>query len=187
MLRSLSNPFTHEGKITLVLDNSHAGFQTAQDIEDLINTQPDFVGPGSANNQLIARAIDQRSIEIQIPDNYRENPVLFASLILGQRLIDTNKEARVVIDERSGAIIVGDDVEVGPVAVSHKNLTIETRGGVLASQFVPLDPEANTAVPKLKALVDALNALQVPTRDVIDIIKGLERSGHLYGHLIIVE
>ena len=67
--------------------------------------------------------------------------------------------------------VIGADVEIGPVAISHKNFVIET-GGELGDQFVPLDPnERSTA--KLKTLVDALNAVKVPTDDVIDILKGL--------------
>ncbi len=187
LIQSFFNDFTKDGHITLVLDMSHAGFQTAQDIEDLINRQPDFVGPASGTDQLIAKALDQVNIQVRIPENYQENPVLFTSLVLNQLLIEPHKDARVVIDERSGSIIIDDDVEIGAVAVAHKNLSIETQTGLLASQFVPVDPAINTAVPKLKALVDALNALQVPTSDVIDIIKALERSGKLYGRLIIVE
>jgi len=49
---------------------------------------------------------------------------------------------------------------------------------------VPLETSA-TPTPKLKALVDTLNALKVPPEDVIDIVKGLDRDGKLHGQLII--
>jgi len=70
------------------------------------------------------------------------------------------------------------------VVVSHKNVVLETGGAAAGNSFVPIDPtETNTA--KLKSLVEALNAVKVPTEDVIDIIKGLDRNGKLHAQLII--
>ena len=54
----------------------------------------------------------------------------------------------------------------------------------MSGQFVSLDPSARSTA-KLKTLVDALNAIKVPTEDIIDILKGLERNGRLYGRLVI--
>ena len=65
--------------------------------------------------------------------------------------------------------------------MTHKNLTIEAGSG----PFVGLDPAESPAPTKLKALVDALNALQVPATDIIDIIQDLSSGGWLYGHVII--
>jgi flagellar P-ring protein precursor FlgI len=90
-----------------------------------------------------------------------------------------------VIRERDGVIIIGDDVEIGPVAVTHRNLTIQAGGQTPINQFVPIDTSADSSTTKLQALVNALNAVKVPTPDIIDIIKGLERSGDLYGRVII--
>ncbi len=90
---------------------------------------------------------------------------------------------RVVINERAGSIVMSGDVEIGPVVVTHKNIVVEATGGAATSRFVTVDP-ANEA-PTLNALVQALNAVHVPTEDVIEIIKGLERNGRLRGQLII--
>jgi flagellar P-ring protein precursor FlgI len=79
-------------------------------------------------------------------------------------------------------VIVGADVEIGPVAITHKNLVIEA-GAADPGKFVPLDPAKRST--KLQSLVDALSAVKVPTRDIIDIIKGLDRNGKLYGKLIV--
>ena len=68
--------------------------------------------------------------------------------------------------------------------VSHKNIVIETAGGGAARPFVPVHP-AEPNAPKLKALVEALNAVHVATPDIIDIIKGLDRNGKLHAQLII--
>jgi flagellar P-ring protein precursor FlgI len=87
---------------------------------------------------------------------------------------------RVVINERAGSIVMSGDVEVGPVVITHKNMVIQAGG----AQFVGLD-SGQSQTTKLKALIDALNALNTPTQDVIQIIKSLEKNGKLRGRLII--
>ena len=69
------------------------------------------------------------------------------------------------------------------MVVSHKNVVIETGAAAGANHFVPLDP-AETNKPKLDALVKALNAVHVPTEDIIDVIKGLDVNGRLHAQLI---
>jgi len=75
-------------------------------------------------------------------------------------------------------------VEIGAVVVTHRNVVVETGGAVIGSQFVAIDP-GETNAPKLKSLIDALNSVHVPTEDIIDIIKGLDRNGKLHAKLII--
>jgi flagellar P-ring protein precursor FlgI len=99
-------------------------------------------------------------------------------------LLESQTEARVTINARAGSVIIGADVEIGPVVVTHKNIVIETGDNLPADRFVPLDP-SGTQTAKLKALVEALNAVKVPTEDIIEIIKGLDRNGKLHGRLII--
>jgi flagellar P-ring protein precursor FlgI len=90
---------------------------------------------------------------------------------------------RVVINESEGVVIVGEDVLIAPVAITHKNLTIEARPGQDA--FVGVDIEnPNQPRAKLKNLTEALNKLDVPTDDVISIIKALKAQGVLYGELV---
>jgi flagellar P-ring protein precursor FlgI len=160
--------YTQDGKITLVLDKNHASFQTAQDVADVIKSQPDFRDGSSADE--IATAKDQVNVEVKIPEKYAADPVLFVSLVLNQRLFN---------------IVIGANVEIGPVAVTHRNLVIDVGNDTTVNEFVPLDPAANKQVTKLQALVEALNAVKVPTADIIEIIKGLERNGQLYGKLIV--
>ncbi len=174
------NVFSKDNHITLVLDKNHAGFQVAQDVADLINSQLAFQNGGVA----LAKALNQVNIMVTIPKQYRNDPVLFVSQVLGLPMIQPQTEARVVINERAGSIVIGGDVEIGAVVVTHKNVVVETGGTIAGEPFVPVDPE-ETDTPKLKALVEALNAVHVPTEDIIDIIKGLERNGKLHGKLII--
>ena len=174
------NVFSKDNCITLVLDKNHADFQVAQDVADLINSQLAFQNGGVA----LAKALNQVNIVVTIPKQYRNDPVLFVSQVLGLPMIQPQTEARVVINERAGSIVIGGDVEIGAVVVTHKNVVVETGGTLAGEPFVGVDPE-ETNTPKLKALVEALNAVHVPTEDIIDIIKGLERNGKLHGKLII--
>jgi flagellar P-ring protein precursor FlgI len=103
-------------------------------------------------------------------------------------IIDPQSTARVVINERAGSVVIGGDVEIGAVVVTHKNITVETGETLQAERFFPLDSEnttAGTGGTKLKALIEALNAVKVPTSDIIEIIKGIDRNGKLYGVLIV--
>jgi flagellar P-ring protein precursor FlgI len=112
--------------------------------------------------------------------------VSFIGMILDEPLVNRHSDPRVVINERTGAIVVGADVEIGPVVVKHKGFVVEAGGGPLTAPWVPLDATNTTlAATKLKNLVDALNALKAPSSDVIEIIKSLEASGHLFGRVII--
>jgi flagellar P-ring protein FlgI len=174
------NAYTKDGKITLVLDKNHADFQVAQDIAELINSQLTF----QSSEGELAKAIDQVNIEIKIPQHDREDPVAFVSQIMSMPTLEPQTEARVVINERAGSIVIDGNVEIGSVVVSHKNIVIETGGNPTPNRFVEIDP-GKTPSPKLKALVESLGAVKVPTQDIIDIIKGLERNGKLHAQLII--
>lgn len=185
--------------ITLVLEPSHSSFDMAQQVEDTIN---DFARSGlnsrsaqspgnssSSANRDTAVAIDQTHVVVRVPENYRSRPVQFISLIQDLPLVNQKNNKRVVIRQREGVIVIGEDVTISPVAISHKNLTISTKssGGGSAS-FAGLNYNRNGPPGErttLKQLVDALNVLAVPTEDMISIIKAIDRQGTLYGELVI--
>lgn len=207
------NVFVEDGKITLVLDKNHAGFQVAQDVADLIN-QEFYADEGRATDQYrtdfqispnvadlidqefplepvdrrnLAKALDQTNVTVTIPPEYRDNCVEFVSQVLSVKMQEVRTGARVVINERAGSIVIDGDVEIGSVLVTHKNgVEVATGGAAAAGQFVPVDIEQTSAPnPKLKALVTALNAVHVPPQDMIEIIKRLHRSGKLHAQLIV--
>lgn len=172
------NEFVKNGKLTLVMNKDHASFQNTIYLADRINSQPDF-------GYKAAKAIDQVKIEVTIPPLYTENPAQFAGLLLDTHVARFQTDTKVIINERKKAIIVGADVEIGPVAVMHKNRLIQTGGAEATNEFVALDPAGDGSKTKLTALVDALNALKVPAEDVIDIVKMLKHKQALFGELII--
>lgn len=175
------NVFSKDGKITLVLDKNYADFQVASDITDTINRSPvNFQSAGA----VLARAVNPGNIEVQIPRQYADNPVEFISQVLSLPVSEPQVGARVVINERAASIVISGDVEIGSAVVTHKNVVVETGGPSNSARFVTVDP-AQAETPKLKALVETLNAVRVPTEDIIEVIKGLSRDGKLHAQLII--
>lgn len=185
--REFRNEFVKDGKITLILDKEYASFETSAEIERLINQSPDFRSPGMSTGDGVAKAQGQDRVEVQIPELYKNQVEAFIGYVMEIRLPPPVTNNTVVVNKRLQAIIVGADVEIAPVAVMHKNRVIQTGGAPPANEFVPLDiAESNgNRNVKLKSLVDALNALQVPTDDVIDIIMMLKQKRALSGQLIV--
>jgi flagellar P-ring protein precursor FlgI len=174
------NVFSKDGRITLVLQENHADFRVSQDVAELINSQMGFQSSSSA----LAKAVDQVNVEVMIPSQYREDPVSFVSQLLSLPMLEPQTGPRVTINQRTGSIVIGGDVEIGAVVVTHKNLVIETGNTASVGQFVPLDT-TKTQTAKLKSLIEALNAVHVPNADIIDIIKTLDRNGKLQAQLTI--
>jgi flagellar P-ring protein precursor FlgI len=175
------NVFTKDQKITLVLDRNHADFQVAQDVAELINSQLSFQSSGVP----LAKAINQVNVEVLIPPQYRADPVMFVAQVLALSILEPQTAARVVINERTGSIVISGNVEIGAATVTHKNIVIDTAAAPPADRrFVAVDPSGK-ATAQLKALVEALNAVKVPADDIMDIIKGLDRNGKLHAQLII--
>ena len=186
MEATIRNEFVANDKITLIIESDTSSFSTAQSIEDEINNlnRSGLSGSSATDSQqiMIARAIDERHVEVTIPKFYRDAPVKFVSLMMDIPLRYVQNKKRVFINEREGVIVIGEDVMISPVAINHKNLAIEANGG--RDRFVGLDTE-NPTQPraKLKNLTEALNQLKVPTEDVISIIKALKHQGVLFGEL----
>ena len=188
--------YIKDSKITLIIDRDFADFTTAQRIEDEINSEASFTmgdpnqsrlsssrgnPSGSGTRDVYAQAIDQLHVEVMIPSLYRENPIKFISLLLEIPIQLANRSKRVVINESDGVVVIGDDVEIAPVLITHRNLRIEAGGG---GGFVEIGPDGSPSAAKLKSLADALGALDVPTEDLIAIIKTLKAKGDLYGEVI---
>jgi flagellar P-ring protein precursor FlgI len=187
MEADIFTPFMKDGYITLVLDKNHANFQTADEISKMIWEQMvtyDDTTPTA--NETIVRAIDATNIVVRVPDSVRNDPVGFASDILETRITEPEPEARVVINTRAGTIVISGEVEIGDVIVSHKNVVVQAAATPALDSFAQIDIDQSNKA-KLDQLVAQLNSLKVPTADVIEIIRGIERNGKLHGRLIIDE
>jgi flagellar P-ring protein precursor FlgI len=178
--------FHLDGFITLIVDKNHANFQTVdgikQEIERLFQSSLNY-NNSSAEELAISyvEAIDAANIRVRIPEQYKDDPVGFATELLDTTVFDPEPEARVVINSRAGSIVISGDVEIGDVIISHKNIVVEAAA---APTFASIDADKSGA-PKLDELVNQLNSLKVPTDDMIEIIRGIERNGKLHGRLIV--
>jgi flagellar P-ring protein precursor FlgI len=153
-----------------------------------------------------AVAIDSSAVRLSIPSEYKNNIV---GLITRVEMLDVKVDmpARVVINERTGTIVIGENVKISPVAIAHGSLSIEVKETPEVSQPLPFAPEkAETVkVPRtditvqeqkgslvevsgvnLGEIVRALNALGVTPRDLISIIQALKASGSLKAEIEII-
>lgn len=192
MEADILTPFFREGRpgpdwpdgvyITLVLDKNHANFLTADEIAKMIWEHMATDTTSATPDESMVRAIDSANIVVRIPESLADDPVGFVADILETRVLEPEPEARVTINSRAGTIVIGGEVEIGDVVISHKN--IEVKAESVSESFAPIDIDSSNR-PKLDQLVSQLNSLKVPTSDVIEIIKGIERNGKLHGRLII--
>ncbi len=201
MEATVKTAFQANGKITFVIKDDVASFETAQLIQSQINGYLDKlpsvanspaaqklqIQPGGeasyartqAFNGKFARAVDQKHVEVVIPPSFQNNIVGFISQLESQvRITLRSQSQRVVINEREGIVVIGEGVEIAPSLISHRNLRILAGGG---PTLVTVDQQTN---PTLQSLADALNALEVPTDDLIAIIKTLQKKGDLYGEVV---
>lgn len=185
LVEDFFNPYVKDGHITLVINPNQASFVMAQEVADLVNQQfayPRYTAQGSEYVRP-AKAINQVNVLVEIPQQYRNFPVEFVAQVMNLPLDEIRTDARVVVNERTGSVVISGDVEIGPAVVTHRNIVVET-GAPAADRFIGIDPEdANPT--RLKSLLEALNAVKVPTEDIIEILKGLDRNGKLRGRLII--
>lgn len=181
---------------SLQLSLKQADFSTAHRLADAIGAE---LGVGTA------RAIDAGTVEVEIPANYRTAvPDLMARL--EQIKLDVDAPARVVINERTGTVVIGSDVRIGRAAVAHGNLSVRISTRYDVSQPAPLSGGQTAVVPRervevqdensrlvaldegvtLEEVVRALNTLGVTPRDIIAIMQALEAAGALRAELVIL-
>jgi len=158
------------------------------------------------NNKMkakIAMALDPSTVMVVRPDSFRGNMVNLVTDI-EQLYVEPDQKARVVVDERSGIIVIGNNVRVGEVAIAQGNLTIRVSETPQVSQPNPLAGGNTAVVPRttvnvkdnagkkfallkpgvdLQELVDGLNALGIGPRDMIAILQALKVSGALYAEI----
>ena len=192
--REIPNTFADRERLTFSLHNPDVN--TAASVVDVVNAQ--FSEP-------VARARDAGTIEIRVPDRYLGNTVsLLASL---SRLeVEPDNDAKVVINERTGTVVMGDQVRISTIAIAHGNLSIVVQENVNTSQPLPFsggqtvaspstqidvqeDASQLMVVPKgvsIGQVVNALNALGVTPRDLIAIFQAIKAAGALQADLEVI-
>jgi flagellar P-ring protein precursor FlgI len=171
--------------VRLALRN--ADFTTAKRIASAVN---DYLGAKSAE------PIDPSTVQLSIPPEFKGNVVAFLTEI-EQLQVEPDLAAKIVIDERSGIIVMGRDVRVATVAVAQGNLTVTISDSPQVSQPNPLSRGRTVVTPNsrvgvtedgkkfalvkdgvsLQQLVDGLNGLGIGPRDLIGILQAIKAAG----------
>ncbi|WP_425429127.1 flagellar basal body P-ring protein FlgI [Azospirillum thermophilum] len=183
------------GAVRMALRNPD--FTTANRIADAVNAR---LGGGSA------RVLDSTTVDVRIPPQFHG---AVARLIgeVEQLSVRPDGIARVVVDERSGTIVIGDDVRVSRVAITQGNLTVRVVETPQVSQPQPFSNGQTVVVPRtdvqvqegngrqfvtlggnvsLQQLVNGLNALGVGPRDMVSILQAIKAAGALHADLEII-
>jgi flagellar P-ring protein precursor FlgI len=182
------------GPLTLVLKNPD--FNTAVRISDAINAYA-----VSRYGERLAHEQDQRSVSLGRPKRI-DTTRLMAEI--GELLVDPDISARVVIDARSGTIVIGQDVQISTVALTHGNLTVRVTETPIASQPAPfsrgrtvelqrteIDGEqtgGQIAVVKgasLRSLINGLNQIGLKPMGIIAILEAIKAAGALHADLVV--
>ncbi len=156
-------------------------------------------------NGAIAHADNSALVTVNLPHQYAANPTEFIATL---ELLEVKPDviARVVINERTGTIVLGQDVHIAPVAIMHGNLTVEIQTTYTAAEPGAFSQASPTVVPEttvaakddkthnvvlkegatVEELVKALSSIGSTTRDVIAILENLRAAGALDAELDVI-
>lgn len=190
MQQDVFTPFEKDGYVTLILDQDHADFQTAESVVKTIQGKLEYSGGANDKDhdkvqQENVHAVNASNIRVKIPTSYQIDPVGFIAELLETEIYEAEPEARVYINTRAGSIQISGDVQIGDVIVAHRNLIVEATGTARFAEFNPDDLDPNNDMTSLESLVSALNKLSVPADDIIEIIRGIKKLGKLHAKLMI--
>lgn len=192
--REVGYDFSQSAQMRLALRNPD--FTTAARIETAINQN---VG------QRIARVLDSGTVQLELAAFGIDRPALLMAQIENIE-VQTSTKARVVVDQRSGTIILGEDVRISRVAVTQGNITLRVQESPLVVQPNPFADGETVVIPRTEAeiqedpgtglalvetsvslpeVVSGLNALGVSARDMIDILKSIKAAGALHAEFVV--
>lgn len=192
--REVPFDFTTLGEIRMALRSPD--FTTAARIENTIN---------SAFGQRVATMTDPGTVVLRVDATGTNSPAHALSAI-ETLTVEPEQRARVVVDQRSGTIVMGEDVRISRVAVSQGNLTLRIEEIPIVVQPNPFSEGETIVVPRTRAgieeepgiglaevpegttlseVVAGLNALGVSPRDMIDILKTIKAAGALHAEFIV--
>jgi flagellar P-ring protein FlgI len=194
MLRDLhTNPVSQDGSMNLVLRDQYAGYPNATTIAGAINDE--FAVDGHSD---VASVIDSKNVRIMLPEADRRQPAEFIATMLTIAVDPTliQNEARIVINGKQGIILVTGNVEVGPVGIAHRGLTITTimpppaptqaQPIVETTRWAGLDTTDRNSrgSTRLVDLLKAFEQIKVPVDDQIAIIYELKKTGALHAEIV---
>lgn len=188
-------PFDFNTQNSLTLNMSNRDFSTTMQVVERLN---------ATMGGKYARAADAGTVSIDIPPAYQGNLVPLIASVENLE-VDPQSAAKVVVDERTGTVVLGRDVRVSQVAVAHGSLQIVVQDSAQVSQPGPFSQGQTVVTPQtditvreenrrlhmmegatLQELVDGLNAIGATPRDLISILKTLKASGALHAELEVI-
>jgi len=193
--RTVVSAFSSDPK--LIMSLNAPDFTTAMRMAASINNT---MGPG------MAKPLDAATVEIRAPLDTADK-VAFISAVENLPVDPGAAAARVIINSRSGTVVIGSEVRVSPAAVAHGNLTVSISENFQASQPAPFARRGDTVVTPnseiaieeegsrlfyvdpgvtLKDLVAAINKVGAAPGDLVAILEALERAGALRAELVVI-
>jgi flagellar P-ring protein precursor FlgI len=164
-----------EGSIALVLRNPD--FQTAAAIAEAV---------ASAVPEVVATAVDSSLVQLSIPTP-RDGGIVGLIAGIEQLPVVPDTAARVVVNPRSGIVVVGKHVTIGEVAVSYRDMTVTIGQSSRRSRSnEPQNPVHIADMTTVDDLVSVLQELGVDSDTVIEILKAIDAAGALHGRLIVM-
>ncbi len=187
-------PFTNEVRLQL----KHADFTTAARVAEALNRQ-------FGSDTPVAHAENAAAVTVAIPKQFASRPTEFIAA-LESVSVDADRVARIIINERTGTIVMGKDVQISPVAVMHGNLSIEITTSCDVSQPAPFSQGATQVVPNIgvgvkeekarnlvikqgatvEELVRSLSGIGATPRDVIAILQNIKVAGALAADIEVI-
>jgi flagellar P-ring protein precursor FlgI len=198
--------FMPREEVTLLL--RQADFTTASNIATAINAELTGTAGATANAtppNTPAVAEHAGLVRVQIPEAERETAAAFLAR-LEEILVESAVRARIVVNERTGTIVMGGQVAIDPVAIMHGSLSVEVATTFQVSQPNPFGRGETEVVPEstvdvneekprsvtledgatVEDLLRALNAVGVSARDIISILQSIKAAGALKAELEII-
>ncbi len=192
--RSVPTPFGQDAMLTLNLKQSD--FTTVQRVTEAINKT---IGAGTA------MAVDATSVKVNAPKNPGQR-VGFVSMIENLQVDPADAIARVIVNSRTGTVVINSTVRVSPAAVSHGSLTVTISENPQVSQPNPLangqtvvTPQSDVAVSEggsrmfvfdpgvtLDTVVRAVNQVGAGPSDLVAILEALKQAGALHADLVVI-
>lgn len=175
---------------------NEADFTTAARMATAINVR--FKNP-------LAKTLNAGSVAVEIPTEYSGRVVEFVSE-METLTLETDARQRIIVNERTGTIVLGKEVRIRPVSILHGNLSVDIQTSFEVSQPTPFGRGETTTIPKVgvavqeeqarrvnlkegatvEDLVAALVAIGSTPRDIISILQSLKASGALDAHLEVI-
>lgn len=192
--RSVPNSFASEPMLTLNL--KEGDFTTVQRVVSAVNN---LMGPGTA------RAIDMTSVKVNAPAEIGQR-VSFLSMIENIQIEPAESVARVIVNSRTGTVVINQSVRVSPAAVAHGSMTVTISEDISVSQPNPLGGGQTAVVPNsqvdveedgsrmfkfapgvtLDEVVRAVNNVGAGPSDLVAILEALKQAGALKADLVVI-